>query len=1156
MNKIRFFLAAFATAVLASCSTVEREEPGIEVPEGFKVLTVDAGRTLTKTSYAGEVIFSWSEGDRISVLCNNGSADSWQTFTADGPGAVSTFTAVVPDNTVIGALDGTKVALYPADEGHVYTSASDISFHIPAERDFRAGENTHKETAIPMFAWGDGNDSFAFANLTGAVKFTFCNIPSSTTQVKMVFENTCHLKLNGLYPLEMESDEEAADVAWSAASSDESAENSVTYYADVEDGVARFYLPYAAGSLWAWNHLTLSDASTDVALYSNTKVGQINVTKNRIVVLPTLDVLTGGVEAGLASAYGIDWTVVPSSAESGSEYKAIKSMKATADDDYLYVYLEVNPDVLTKSHNFDHYIKVYAAGASGSNGWWSNENTVTKIGNSAWAVANGEISYSDFGSNPSNCNYLAASNTWYYEIRMPRATNAAITDPGVVNIGVVLDDTFYQEGYGTNGYGHLQGDVPCGIIPSFGTAMYPVTLPGETTFSYDSAYGLDWSEVEVAENANTSSYPILKSMRAQADLDYLYLLLEADPEQMEKNHEFAHRINLYAGNWSTGLGAQSWAIYNGAAAYYNWQADYSTVSTNTTDSESWFYEIRISRTHSTTLSALGNPGTVNIGVKIDNRTCEGEDYGYAFGGNSTTTLGKLPSSELYPVTLPGNETPAGGLNFNQDFTQSGDNIANPERGFYRFIEFKYKDPNHSNKAYPSASISLNDQYDSENTLLLTTFYLFDYVDGGTISQDCITYIRNVLTNVRSSGKKAIVRFGYSNTHQTDPTMHPQTIHQEPTKDQILSHIAQIKPILQDYEDVILVGQAGFIGTYGEWYYTTNFSRYEEKWNSKNNRYEWYEYRDFTFDEDNDKVTGFDDRYTVLTAILDAFPTSRQVEVRTPAYKQFYINPNHVSQWTSLNDNNGFGTDPVNRLAFHNDAFLYGGTDLGTFHYDFEKAMWQQQAEYLICGGEAPYSSTPITEMEGYSYNKIPAGVYNNHYTYLHHDTAYPSGSSGGSTLFRHWYEEGWIPNIKKMLGYRLYLSHVSFSASGSTAGSTAHLSFTLKNSGAARVVNERPMKLVLLHDGTPYVLSEDIGNVRLVPSGKVLSGTTVTPGSKEFVVDFTLNRNIVSGDQLAIWLPDKAEGLQNRAVYSIRLANEETTWTSGGYNVIYTFDGE
>ena len=33
---------------------------------------------------------------------------------------------------------------------------------------------------------------------------------------------------------------------------------------------------------------------------------------------------------------------------------------------------------------------------------------------------------------------------------------------------------------------------------------------------------------------------------------------------------------------------------------------------------------------------------------------------------------------------------------------------------------------------------------------------------------------------------------------------------------------QLKPVLQKNEDVIFVLQAGFVGAWGEWYYTTHF----------------------------------------------------------------------------------------------------------------------------------------------------------------------------------------------------------------------------------------------------------------------------------------------------------------------------------------------
>ena len=191
MKKV-FILYAAAAVLSVACTAVNQEE--------FKLLSVKGVRAEeTKTAYAGEVSFSWSAGDQISVLCNDGGQDFWQTFTVDhAPSASSTFSARVPAGVSVGALDGTRVALYPASEGHVYNSASDIRFHIPAERDFRG----HPETAIPMFAWGDGDDAFSFANLTGAAKFTFSNIPAAIAAVKLVFSNGS-ARLNGTYPLSL-----------------------------------------------------------------------------------------------------------------------------------------------------------------------------------------------------------------------------------------------------------------------------------------------------------------------------------------------------------------------------------------------------------------------------------------------------------------------------------------------------------------------------------------------------------------------------------------------------------------------------------------------------------------------------------------------------------------------------------------------------------------------------------------------------------------------------------------------------------------------------------------------------------------------------------------------------------------------------------------
>ena len=153
---------------------------------------------------------------------------------------------------------------------------------------------------------------------------------------------------------------------------------------------------------------------------------------------------------------------------------------------------------------------------------------------------------------------------------------------------------------------------------------------------------------------------------------------------------------------------------------------------------------------------------------------------------------------------------------------------------------------------------------------------------------------------------------------------------------------------------------------------------------------------------------------------------------------------------------------------------------------------------------------------------------------------------------RHWHQQGWMPDIEKMLGYRLYLTDVTVTGPSAASGSTLHVSLTLANSGAARVMRARPMELVLLHNGTPTVLKADVGDVRQVFGGTV-SGITVTPGTQTYAFDLPLTQPLCEGDKLALWLPDADEDLQSLPAYSIRLANQETTWTSGGYNVFYTF---
>ena len=651
-----------------------------------------------------------------------------------------------------------------------------------------------------------------------------------------------------------------------------------------------------------------------------------------------------------------------------------------------------------------------------------------------------------------------------------------------------------------------------------------------------SAFGVDWSAVTIANNPS-SSYPAFKSMKVTADENYLYVLLAADPAAMGSgSHAYDNVLNIYLSDgsqanssswiWNTTATEVSamggWLRKNGAPYFSSWGG--SNVSSNVFENDgTYYYEIRYNRSMHSLLS--GN--SLHVGAYMNNNY-QRTDSSYA---SSYTHVGILPApgGSMYWLSLQpggnGGGTPDPGTELvYKNYTESSSDIKNPERGLYKMIEYKYhKREGDDAGNYTSPTSSLTDQYDDNNTLVLTQFYMFDYADADHIDTAGKNYIRSVLSYVRQQGKKAIVRVSYNDKH-------PSPYRQEPTLDQIKNHISDLKTTFDDYEDVIYVVQAGFMGTYGEWYYTSSFGPAKGG-------------VDYTI-HSNNSVTGFENRREVLKMMLDSIPNSRQIALRTPEYKQCYVHPSNIASWSQLNE---FGTDTLHRLSFYDDAFLYDSEDMGTFHKTWQKDMWEQQSAYLIAGGEAPYSSTSPSQMEGYYYNNVRSAIFNRHISYLHHDTGHHEhpGSTDphdGSLLMRHWHEQGWMTDIKKWLGYRLWMENLKITGTNFSSGSTITVRLKIHNSGAAPVINERPMKLVLIHNGTPVVLKDDCGEIR-----SVASGTTET-----FTFNVTMPQSAVSGDKLALWLPDQASGLRNRSEYSIRLANSDVTW-SDGYNILYTF---
>ena len=193
---------------------------------------------------------------------------------------------------------------------------------------------------------------------------------------------------------------------------------------------------------------------------------------------------------------------------------------------------------------------------------------------------------------------------------------------------------------------------------------------------------------------------------------------------------------------------------------------------------------------------------------------------------------------------------------------SNDEIANPERGLFTQYESNAKD-------YVALSY-LRKLRSEGKTLVQLMYYLDDYRDKD-LPGGFATKLEVDLDQVREAGMKAILRFAY--TAKQDGADAPMHI--------IKRHLDQIKPTLHKQVGVIACVQAGFIGAWGEWYYSTN---------KLNNATAYRE---------------------LLNKWLEVLPAERCIQVRTPKYKQDF-----VGNATPLNDNAAFKNTPAARIAHH------------------------------------------------------------------------------------------------------------------------------------------------------------------------------------------------------------------------------------------------
>jgi hypothetical protein len=444
------------------------------------------------------------------------------------------------------------------------------------------------------------------------------------------------------------------------------------------------------------------------------------------------------------------------------------------------------------------------------------------------------------------------------------------------------------------------------------------------------------------------------------------------------------------------------------------------------------------------------------------------------------------------------------------YEPSTENIANPERGFYHSTETHYRA---DGSGYtPFKLDTLRKWRDQEHiTQVLRVFYLEKFAGTDRIDPAYLDLLRADFATARAAGLKVIVRFAYAQPKDDFPYLPP---YGDAPRERVLKHISQLAPVLRANTDVIATVQAGFIGLWGEGYYTDYFAA----------------------DPSNPGVVTSRDwanRRAVFSALLRALPKTRTIDVRTMQMKQKTLDRPSGTEG-ALTAEEAFSGSPASRIGHHNDCFLASADDFGTFLSDpitLDQEYLAQETQFVPIGGETCGVDAPRSE-----WDSAKAEMTRYHYSYLNTD-------------YNHSVLDSWGDNIeeaRQRLGYRFRLTEGEFT-NAVRPGHSFDVDLTLHNDGWASPYNPRSVELILAGEHKSYTVE--------VPSDprRWAAGTDAEISAK-------VCANVPPGQyRLMLNLPDPESRLHSQnampggtasynSAYAIQLANDGVWQPETGYN--------
>ena len=429
-------------------------------------------------------------------------------------------------------------------------------------------------------------------------------------------------------------------------------------------------------------------------------------------------------------------------------------------------------------------------------------------------------------------------------------------------------------------------------------------------------------------------------------------------------------------------------------------------------------------------------------------------------------------------------------------TYTADNTSifpNPERGFTEELGGETMLTNSNNHVIqPEADWYFESSGDRASQSLVVVIYYLGNYRSKDLSSQILQGFDEDMQILRNKGFKCVLRFAYDWNSNNDATL-------AWTK----RHIDQLKPHLAANADVIYVLQTGFVGQWGEWYYSSHHGN---------------ETQDLTAN-----------RREILEAMIDACPSDRFLLVRYPMIKTDYLGDNNA-----LTSAQAFTTATRARIGHHNDAFLNAYGNDGTYashNSGDDPAVRQYIADetlYVPNGGETNVESSSKANSV-YTQAESEMSMY--HWSFC--------GSTYAEAVTNKWRSSGIYNNLDRKMGYRYQLVSGTFSDQVAPGGKLS-VNLQIRNTGYAPLYNERHAYIVLKNGNKVYSLQLNSDPRRWLPNDAV---TTINE-------QLTVPTNVPAGTyQLYIHMPDKYASLASNPKFSIRFANQGNLWeASTGMN--------